>query len=89
MTGLDLAEAADVPVIIGESNCFDWWHRVIVLTPEVATGRDPRSLVIAAHELAHALQPRWMHWLRIIGPFRWWYEVDAWRRAMEILRTVR
>lgn len=65
----------------GDDCCYDWRARVIVLSPEVARGSDMASLIIAAEEVAHALQPRWWHQWRFIQPLRWLAEADAFARV--------
>ncbi len=86
MTGLELVRRCGCRVTIGSDNFYAWPHRVVVLTPEVAGGTDPHSLLIAAHEAAHDRQPRYLFWLRWLQPVRDHLEADAWRVAAELLK---
>lgn len=72
-------------VVVGCDNFYDWRNRVVVLNEEVASGDDPASLVVAAHEAAHTQQPRWLFWFRWLQPVRDHLEADAWRRAVVLL----
>ena len=89
MTGLELAQRHGATVLISPLLCYDPRTRAVHLPPRVAHGSDAYALACAAHETAHALQPRWWHWLRVIDvagfPFRNWIEVDAWRRSVRML----
>ncbi len=85
--------APDVSVVVGELDVnlaeYDWRTGVLTLTPETARGQAMRSLLIVAHECAHAQQRIEMPWLP------WWVfkvpivrlivEEDAWRRALAML----
>lgn len=83
-TGLDIATASGAKVVIGtpgDTCCYDWRRKVIVLTPAVAFGTDTSSLMAAAEEAEHHRQPRWLHALRIFDPARWFAEADAFLRV--------
>lgn len=80
-TGHDLVQASGVRCVIGPRNRFYWWDRTIMLTRDVATGRDAESLMIARHEIAHSQQPRWLFWFLFVPPVRWWLEMNAWERV--------
>lgn len=92
LTGLDVVRAHGLKCVIGESGeccCYDWRCGVIVLSPEVAQGSDMGSLISAAEEVAHALQPRWWHRLRFLQPLRWLAEADAFARVKLWVRRAR
>ncbi len=81
--------APGVPVVSAETDGYCWRSREIRLSPVTARGQAMRSLLIAAHECAHAQQRAEMPWLP------WWMfklpivrlviEEDAWRRALAML----
>ncbi len=81
--------APGVPVASADSDGYCWRSREIRLSPVTARGTAMRSLLIAAHECAHAQQHLEMPWLP------WWsfklpivrliIEEDAWRRALMML----
>lgn len=85
VTGRDMAQRGGVPIVAGEEPCFDAWYRVIVLPQAVLDGTDPWSLLQAAHEAAHALQPRWRFFFVWFTPIAAALELDAWRRAVRMM----
>lgn len=81
--GYEIVRGRGLKCVLGTENAYRWQTRTVVLTPDVAAGTDARSQIVALHECAHAQQPRHWWFLRIFEPFRWWMEVDAWRRAVD------
>lgn len=71
--------------MIGSCNRYNWLKREITLTPDVAAGREPVHVLIAAHELAHSQQSVLMHTLRFLHPVRWLAEMRAWESAVGFL----
>jgi hypothetical protein len=87
MTGIQLVRQTGARVVIGSDNLFAWRAGVVVLTEQVARSSNAAALVVAAHEAAHAQQPRVLFWLRWLQPVRDHLEADAWRRAVAILEA--
>lgn len=84
-TGRAVAERFGCRVLLGDGNRYNFVTRCITLTQEVAIGRDPVSLLVAAHEAAHARQPFWRHCFRWFTPVRWLDEAEAWEEAVQYL----
>jgi len=87
-SGYEIAARAGLPVEIGLVNCYDFVARKITLTADVYLGRDPVSVLIAAHELRHTQQPMRWHLFRFIPWIRDREERDAWEFAAQFLAGV-
>lgn len=81
-TGMEIVQRAGLKCVLGDRCLFRWRSRIVVLRPEIAHGTGPASVVIAAHEIAHSQQPRWIFWLLFLWPMRLWIENDAWNRTL-------
>lgn len=84
-TGRAVAERFGCRVVLGGRNQYNFFTRCITLTEAVAVGRDPISLLVAAHEAAHARQPVWRHCCRWFIPLRWLDEAEAWEESVQFL----
>ncbi len=84
-----IAKHAGVPVVIGNENGYDWKEKHIILTKETAQGTAMKSLLICAHECAHARQQMDWDWLPAwalkFPVVREALELNCWRRAVTML----
>jgi hypothetical protein len=91
-TGREVAELSGLPVIVGAENCYNFITRTIMLESRFADSNDVMSVLVAAHELYHSRQSRWVSYAMILtwrrprwNPLYWWRECTAWEFAAQFL----
>jgi hypothetical protein len=84
-TGMDMVQASGIRCVLGPRNRYYWLSGYVMLTRDVATGRDAESIFVVRHELAHTQQPKWLLFLAMLfPPARWYSEMDAWERVFRL-----
>lgn len=60
LTGREIVAMARLRVVLGSWCAYNWRTGEVMLTRRVADGVDAYALMCAAHEVAHASQPKWL-----------------------------